>query len=477
MFEHYIPILDEQNGEPTPKLLKKIIDEFEPLKKRMINRYERYKASEMGVPIFTREFKGDGNKDKVNNKLNNDFFSEIIDTKIGYMFGLPISYSLDHEDEEVLKRIQDFLKGNHTEDADAETGKFASICGYGARLLYHDKDGEEKVMNIKPYEAIFLTNTSIAEPKYAIRCYPVKVIDGDDFKDGYKLEFYNGTQIIEYTGEDLDKLKETNRITNLYKGVPLIGFPNNEELQGDVDKAIALIEGYDRALSDVNSEIEQFRLAYMIFKGVDIDDDTIEKLKQTGALDVGENGEASFLTKDLNDNILEHHLDRLEKNICRFTKHVNLSDESFGGNLTGVAIRYKLLALETKSGTLEMKFTKSLRQQFKLLFDAWNLRSNKAELDYLCMTFQFTRNLPANLSDEADVQSKLQGLISEETRLSMLSVVPDPKAELQKMKEEEVDSIDLDTVHKGGENDGMGQEAETPPKNRGRTGKGDSLPV
>ncbi|WP_242295162.1 phage portal protein [Bacillus cereus group sp. BfR-BA-01426] len=477
MFEHYIPLLDEQNGEPTPKLLKKIIDEFEPLKQRMINRYERYKASEKGVPIFTREFKGDGNKDKVNNKLNNDFFSEIIDTKIGYMFGLPISYSLDHEDDEVLKRIQDFLKANHTEDADAETGKFASICGYGARLLYHDKDGEEKVMNIKPYEAIFLTNSSIAEPKYAIRCYPIKVIDGDDFKDGYKVEFYNDTLIIEYTGEDLDKLKETNRITNLYKGVPLIGFPNNEELQGDVDKAISLIEGYDRAISDVNSEIEQFRLAYMIFKGVDIDDDTIEKLKQTGALDVGENGEANFLTKDLNDNILEHHLDRLEKNICRFTKHVNLSDESFGGNLTGVAIRYKLLALETKSGTLEVKFTKSLRQQFKLLFDAWNLRSNKEELDYLCMTFQFTRNIPVNLADEAEVQAKLQGLISEETRLSLFSAIHDPKAELQKIKEEEADSIDLDAVNEGGEDIGMGQEAETPPKDRGRAGKGDSLPV
>ncbi|PGC22748.1 phage portal protein [Bacillus wiedmannii] len=474
MFEHYIPLLDENNGEPTPKLLKKIIDEFEPLKQRMINRYERYKASEKGVPIFTREFKGDGNKDKVNNKLNNDFFSEIIDTKIGYMFGLPVSYSLDHEDDEVLKRIQDFLKANHIEDADAETGKFASICGYGARLLYHDKEGIEKVMNIKPYEAIFLTNSSVAEPSYAIRCYPIKVIDGDDFKDGYKVEFYNETNIIEYTGEDLDKLQETNRIPNLYKGVPLIGFPNNEELQGDVDKAIALIEGYDRSFSDVNSEIEQFRLAYMIFKGVDIDDDTIEKLKQTGALDVGENGEASFLTKDLNDNILEHHLDRLEKNICRFTKHVNLSDESFGGNLTGVAIRYKLLALETKSGTLEMKFTKSLRQQFKLLFDAWNLRSNKGELDYLCMTFQFTRNLPANLADEADVQSKLQGLVSEETRLSMLSVVSDPKAEIQKMQEEEADSMNLDKV---GEPNGMGQEAETPPKDRGRTGKGNSLPV
>ncbi|AHJ86711.1 phage portal protein [Bacillus sp. ZZQ-131] len=477
MFEHYIPLLDENNGEPTPKLLKKIIDEFEPLKQRMINRYERYKASEKGVPIFTREFKGDGNKDKVNNKLNNDFFSEIIDTKIGYMFGFPISYSLDHEDEEVLKRIQDFLKANHTEDADAETGKFASICGYGARLLYHDKDGEEKVMNIKPYEAIFLTNSSIAEPKYAIRCYPIKVIDGDDFKDGYKVEFYNDTQIIEYTGEDLDKLKETNRITNLYKGVPLIGFPNNEELQGDVDKALSLIEGYDRTLSDVNSEVEQFRLAYMMFQGVEVDEETVGKLKKTGALELPEGANAFFLTKDLNDNILEHHLDRLEKNICRFTKHVNLSDESFGGNLTGVAIRYKLLALETKSGTLEVKFTKSLRQQFKLLFDAWNLRSNKEELDYLCMTFQFTRNIPVNLADEAEVQAKLQGLISEETRLSLFSAIHDPKAELQKMKEEEADSIDLDAVNEGGEDIGMGQEAETPPKDRGRAGKGDSLPV
>ncbi|MEC3019077.1 phage portal protein [Bacillus cereus] len=477
MFEHYIPLLDENNGEPTPKLLKKIIDEFEPVKQRMINRYERYKASEKGVPIFTREFKGDGNKDKVNNKLNNDFFSEIIDTKIGYMFGLPISYSLDHEDEEVLKRIQDFLKANHTEDADAETGKFSSICGYGARLLYHDKEGIEKVMNIKPYEAIFLTNSSIAEPKYAIRCYQIKVIDGDDFKDGYKVEFYNDTQIIEYTGEDLDKLKETNRITNLYKGVPLIGFPNNEELQGDVDKALSLIEGYDRTLSDVNSEVEQFRLAYMMFQGVEVDEETVGKLKKTGALELPEGANAFFLTKDLNDNILEHHLDRLEKNICRFTKHVNLSDESFGGNLTGVAIRYKLLALETKSGTLEVKFTKSLRQQFKLLFDAWNLRSNKEELDYLCMTFQFTRNIPVNLADEAEVQAKLQGLISEETRLSLFSAIHDPKAELQKIKEEEADSIDLDAVNEGGEDIGMGQEAETPPKDRGRAGKGDSLPV
>ncbi|MCQ6338057.1 phage portal protein, partial [Bacillus cereus] len=77
-----------------------------------------------------------------------------------------------------------------------------------------------------------------------MRSFPINLLDGDDFKDGYKVESYNDTQIIEYTGEELDKLKETNRITNLFKGVQLFGFRNKEEFQGEVDKALCLIEGY-----------------------------------------------------------------------------------------------------------------------------------------------------------------------------------------------------------------------------------------
>lgn len=450
MFEHYIPLIDANNGEPTPDILDKIIKEHAPIKQRMELRYEQYKASEQGVQIFSRTFE---NKDKVNNKLNNDFFSEIIDTKVGYMFGLPIAYSLEEENTDAQDRIRRFLKVNHAEDADAETGKYASICGYGSRLLYHDREGVERMMNIKPFETIFLSNGSITEPSYSIRYYSFKVVANGEFKDMLRVEFYNEQSVIEYVGEGADKLQEVNRTPNLFSGVPLFGFPNNDELLGDLDKAISLLEAYDRTLSDVNSEIEQFRLAYMMFKGVMIDDETIKMLKQTGALELPEEGDAFFLTKQLDDAIIEHHLDRLEKNINRFTKHVNFTEAFGGGTVTGPAMRYKLFMLETKCGTSEMKFTKALRQQFKLLFGSWNLRTN-GQLDYTDVTFQFTRNIPSNLLDEAQTQLALKGIVSEETRLSLASFIADPKEELQKMADEMEDMIDLDNVESGGEVNG-----------------------
>ncbi|MGM7722133.1 phage portal protein [Metabacillus sp. Hm71] len=37
--------------------------------------------------------------------------------------------------------------------------------------------------------------------------------------------------------------------------------------------------------------------------------------------------------------MIEHHLDRLEKNILRFAKSVDFTDENFSGDSTGVALK------------------------------------------------------------------------------------------------------------------------------------------
>ena len=60
---------------PTGDIIKSILKKFAPRQAKMIQLNERYKASGAGVPIFDRFFK-DGSK--VNNKVNNDFFSEIL---------------------------------------------------------------------------------------------------------------------------------------------------------------------------------------------------------------------------------------------------------------------------------------------------------------------------------------------------------------------------------------------------------------
>lgn len=72
----------------------------------------------------------------------------------------------------------------------------------------------------------------------------------------------------------------------MFDGCPLFGLANNKELKGDAEKVLSLIDAYDRTLSDASNEIEQYRLAYLILKGLGADEDTLQQLKKTGILEL-----------------------------------------------------------------------------------------------------------------------------------------------------------------------------------------------
>ncbi len=429
----------------TAELIAEMIDEHKSDHSRMKSLYERYKTSIQGVPILTRkaidyeDFETGAMKridNKVNNMLNNAFDSDIVDTKVGYLFGHPIVYEFDDKREpgtisSTKQMIDDFNLRNHVEDEDSEWGKMATICGYGARLAYVDKEGKERIMNIDPWEVVFLTSTHIHEPEYALRYY-------ESYNGQMKAEFYDSKHIYYFSTKDSSDFMLDNKSPHLFEGCPLFGLANNKELMGDAEKVLKLIDAYDRTLSDASNEIEQYRLAYLILKGMGADEETLQKLKETGILEFfDENDDAKYLTKDINDGLIENHLNRLEENILRFAKSVNFSDEAFGGNVTGVGMKYKIMALENKCITMERKMTAALRYQYKIIFSAWNTR-NKAKADeYLKVWFSFKRNLPVNILEEGQTTQALKGHVSEETRLSMLSFVDDVQYEIRKMQEEQ----------------------------------------
>jgi SPP1 family phage portal protein len=436
------------NGQVNSDIIKDLIADHAPKRAKMLALYNRYKTDDL--PILNREFE---DENKINRKLNNSFDSEIVDTKVGYFIGYPISYQVDKEQpgaEKINATLQDFKLRNNIDDLDSETVKMATICGYAARLLYIDRDGLERAMNVNPWEVILIYDRSINEPQFALRYYDITVKEGKQEKTRTRVEWYDDTTVTYYIQDDSgeyvpDTTEPVNPQPHLFDLVPLIVFPNNEEQQGDAEKVLNLIDGYDRTLSDVNSEIEQFRLAYMAFYGYDPDEETLARAKQTGAFGLDEKGEGvgiEFITKTMNDTAIENHLNRLEGNIMRFGKSVNMTDESFAGNLSGVAIKYKLMALENKCITLERKMTASLRQQFKVLATAWAKKG--ILMDYTNIFFDFKRNLPVNLTDEADSTGKLKGNVSERTRLAQLSFVDDVDWELEEMKKDNEGRLDLD---------------------------------
>ena len=451
----------------TGSLVGKMIEEHAATRAKLISAYERYKASLEGVPILQRkpieyeDFETGAIRridNKVNNRLNNSFDAEIVDTKTGYMFGHPINYELD-ETAQTLKSLSEAIKEfnlrNNVEDKDSEWGKKAAICGYSTRLAYIDTEGKERIMNVNPWDVILLCTEDMTEPQYALRYYYV----GDA---EIQAEFYDKDMVHTFSNKNNGFGYTDVPRAHLFDYCPLFGLPNNEELMADAEKVYSLIDAYDRTLSDANNEIEQYRLAYLVLKGMGADDETLEQLKRSGVFELlGDNDEVSYLTKNINDSLIENHLNRLEENIMRFAKSVNFSDESFG-NISGVALRFKMMALENKCITMERKMTAALRYQYKVLCSAWAKRGICSESDYLNVWFQFKRNIPVNVLEEADTTMKLKGLVSEATRLSQLSFVDDVDYELEQMEQEKEGVIDLDKV---GEGDGeSGQFRGTAPQ-------------
>lgn len=432
-----------KGAEMDPKMIKMLVDDFTLIAEGKRALYDRYTVD--NVPILNRPVP-DGTK--VNNKINNDFAGEIIDQKIGYALGNAIKYSVDknaYEDDEEFKKnqgqINKFVVRNSMNDKDIELGKLVSICGLAGREIYIDKDGNERIANLPAWETIFLTDAN-GVVLYALRLHTELREVGDELQELVCVDFYdedNITYYIEKPSQDgvsyvLDDEQEENPQPHIFAETPIIKIVNNEEEMGDFERVLSLIDGYDRTMSDVNSEIEQFRMAYMYFKGVKIDKDSIDKAKSAGGFEIPADGDIGFITKQMSDAYVENHLRHLEENINRFSKHVNMSDPNFGGGDSSLANKYKLSTMEMKSIILEVKMKAGLLRQFEILTNAWSKKGIK--MDYLNIYFSFNRNLPVNILEEADENIKIKGLVSERTRLSRLSFVDDIEHELEQMAED-----------------------------------------
>ena len=409
--------------------------------------FERYQCLSEGVPIFSRtpRFSEQGNP--INNQLNADYFSEIVDFKTGYFAGKPISYSYsdtqesrdstgsDGAVEAVQKALTDFCMHAGLYDVDMQCVKHAAICGYGARLFYIDKpepDGTGAVENVMPILP------------YQVRYYKVRDLD-----DALvcKAEFYDSRQVYYFTGGSFDALREEKSPEpHMFGFCPLQGIPNNAEMIGDAEKVLSLIDAYDRALSDSSNEVENFAQAYMVFKNIQIRDEELAKCQHSGAIRwmaATDNADVYFLTKDINDTFLQNYLNRLQDDIYRNSKTPNLTDESFG-NASGVSLKFKLIEHESKCGMLQAKFQAAGMYMFRLLSTSWR---NRLHLNAVPEQFvmEFTRNFPLDALSEAQAAQAMiaSGLPKRVAFSNAYSFIDDVDYVLDLIAEEDGDTVSL----------------------------------
>lgn len=376
-----------------------------------------------------------GNTNKVNNKLASDFFGQIIDDKVGY-YGSNIKTTMDVAGipKEKYDKNMDFItkweRVNNVEDLDADTVKLSSICGYSARLLYNGKNGA-RVRNVpRPWEVTLIRDDDSNDPILGFWFYDKVTHVGNVEKKIRIVELYDEEFITTYEKSNAI-WTFIERQPHLFNGVPLILIDNNSERMGDYEKAVDLINAYDKALSDVSSEMEQLRLAYAILSGGTLDDDVIEQMKQTGVLAIDEKATFSFTTKTLDSDSIRLLLDEIRKNIFAFCKSIDFAQVTTG-DIRVLGWQTKLLPLENKCKIAERKMLTGLRYQYSLLCDYWKVHSY-TDIDVDALDWKFTRNIPKDVAGETDTLAKLSTILDMRTALEQVSFISDPDEVLDRI--------------------------------------------
>ena len=405
-------------------MIQKYISDNRKREQRLQKLYDYYK----GKTAICGRILADASKP--NNKIVNPYASYITDTFTGYFLGEPITYT--SKNEQLLARIDELYNYNDEAAENAELAKDASIFGVAYELLYTDENADIRFKKIDAIKAIPIYDNTLEEDLlYFIRYY-----DNTDImtnKTTTFVEVYSREWIRYYVDEYA--LEFVREVSHAFKGVPIIIYQNNEELLGDFENVISLIDAYDKITSDSVNDMEYFADCYLALYGMSgTEAEDITAMKEQRVLLMETDARAEWLTKQINDTYVENLKNRIDTQIHKFSRCPALTDADFAANASGVAMKYKLMGLETATSKKERAFKKALQRRLELICNVYSVMGT--DFDYREIQMNFTRNIPSNLVEMADVISKIGHLLSEETQISLLPIEINATDELQKKQAE-----------------------------------------
>lgn len=396
-------------------------------RQNITKRYKPLKdAYESDHEILHAEAKPDYKPD---NRIVVNFAKYIVDTMNGFFIGNPIKTVAD--DEAVSDFVEYIDQYNDQDDNNAELSKLCSIFGHGYEMYYRDEDSELCITYLSPMDAFMIYDDSIVErPMYFVRVY--KDWEGNEYgsiSNNYGVRHFQVTGGTRWLDEDWQP--------HYFDGVPATEYLENEERQSIFEPVLSMINAYNKAISEKANDVDYFADAYLKILGALLDDAGMKNIRSNRIINFeGEDASkliVEFMEKPSADETQENLLERLERLIFSISMVANISDENFG-SATGVALKYKLQSMSNLAKTKERKFTSGMNRRYKILFSS---PLSKAPKDaWVQLHYKFTPNIPANLLEEAQIAAQIEGIVSHETQLKVLSIVDNVQDELDKIEEE-----------------------------------------
>ena len=436
----------DADGLPRTDTLEAILREHDHQRERLVRLHGMY-AREHSIMRRTRL------KGLPNNRLVHDLPGYIATMAAGYLVGNPVRYTAAEGQEEAFTPVLEAYEAASVESVDAELAMDAAVYGKAAEVCYADAEARPRVAQLDARSAFVVYD-------YTVEHAPLLGITRRDTFDarlertGEEVTLYTDRLIVHMKRTGRETPRETMREAHYFGGVPVVEYWNNAREEGDFEPVMGLIDAYDTLQSDRINDKQQFTDAVFVLKGVgalgvdDTEEETVDadgtataagaagkeaedpsvRLRRTRTLFLpGDGADAQFVTKPDAESGNELLRMSLKSDIHKLCLVPDLTDEQFAGNVSGVAMRFKLLGLEQLTKIKERWFREGLRTRLRL-FCAFLARKGTAALNAEKVQITFSRSLPVNDLEIAQTLATYQGMVPEKLLLAQVPFVEDAEA-------------------------------------------------
>ena len=397
-----------------------------------------------------------------NNRIVDNQYKKMVDQKNNYLLGQPVSIQCDNEQYVKLlkqifnKRFQRLMKS---------VGEDALNCGLGWLFVCYNEHGELTFKKLKPFEIIpGWKDAEHTVLDYAIRIYEVIVYEGRQEKVVQKVEVYDdkGIHYFEMSGNGSLKPEEPyfqNYFTITdesgvetgynWTKIPLIPWKYNSKEIPLIKMVKTLQDGLNTIESNFQNAMEE-DVRNTILVLVNYDGENLaefrKNLAQYGAVKVktvdGAGGDLKTLQIEVNSENYKAILEIFKKAIIENAMGYDAKDDRLAGNPNQMNIQSMYSDIDLDANNMETEFQASFEEL--LWFVNCHLANHGfgdfegEEVDII-----FNRDILISEGEVIENCSKSVGVLSDETIIANHPWVDDPQAELERIKKQKEENIDL----------------------------------
>lgn len=443
---------------------------------------ERYYRNRHDILDRKRMVVGEGGvlqeaKNIANNKLVHGFVRKLVDQKVGYLLSLPFTVQTDNK--KYLESLNEYFTKKFYRMFQ-NIGKEAINKGKAWLHVYYDEQGNFRFKRIPSEEIIPIwKDAEHTELSAVIRTYRIHAWIGKKKETIQKVEVWDHQGVWRYVvdkGKLISDVEIGEYVPHLiveegedveavnWQRIPFICFKYNDEELPLLNFVKSIVDDYDQQKSDNANNLEELPNGG-IYVVKDYDGQDLGEFRRNltvfRAVKVAGEGGLETLNLTIDTEAFKTHMEMQRKDMYELGRGVDTQSEKFGGDKSGIALRFLYADLDMDCNIIETEFQASL-EQLKWFIDQDIANRTGADYSEEDVDFIFNRDIIINETEVIKNASESAGRISNETIIANHPWVTNLQEEMKRLEEEQrkqmglIDGYDAHFSHlNGGGADGQ----------------------